>query len=538
MQSKYRNTAANGVQTAKDSQAASHEEVSQSHDACALRLFFELSQLVDTATHIEDTLDGALQLMARHLSIVRGSIFLVSPQKGTLHLEASYGFDPIAKARGYALEESIGKVIATGNPFYGAHATEKGIDAHGARSKNMQTESLSFVCVPIKRHGVVFGVLCVEKACTAATEVEEDVRVLCVIASILARVAENRQDHMQNMHTSTTAPRPHAFVGNSEAMQHVYTQIEQVASSCTTVLICGESGTGKELTAQAIHAASPRADCPYVSLNCAALPEGLIESELFGHEKGAFTGATAVRRGRFEMADGGTLFLDEIGELSLFIQAKLLRVLQDRRFERLGSMQTQQVDIRIIAATNRPLEEMVEQGTFRKDLYYRLNVFPITLTPLRERKHDIVLLANHFMGKFAAANGRSHCRLSLTAVDMLQRYDWPGNARELQNVMERAMLLVGDDGFVLPQHLPANIHTPHCPTVYAGTVSDHNGSEAVPSFLQTRLDELEYACIVESLEAHHGHLGKAAESLGLTERIMGLRLKKYGLKYKEFRTKP
>ncbi len=505
-----------------------------------LRLLFELSQLLDSSAHIGDTLDGALKLMARHLNMMRGSITILSPQGDEMHIETAYGLNPIEKARGqYKAGEGVtGTVIATGKAMLVSSISDEPLFLNRTRSRNLQKEQVSFLCVPIKLDDHVVGALSVDRLFADTKTLEEDARLLSIIASMLARATKLRQTYMQNKNNnlnSSTAPRPHAFVGNSEAMQQVYTQIEQVAASCTTVLICGESGTGKELTAQAIHAASPRSAQPYVSLNCAALPESLIESELFGHEKGAFTGAISARRGRFEMAHGGTLFLDEIGELSLLIQAKLLRVLQDRRFERLGSMETRQVDIRIIAATNRSLEDMVAQGTFRKDLYYRLNVFPITLAPLRERKNDIAILANHFMEKYAAANGRSNIRLSITAVDMLQRHDWQGNARELQNVMERATLLVGEDGLILPQHLPVQLHTSNCPIAYpnANKASQHlNGTS-----LQERLDELEYACIVESLEQSCGHLGKASEILGLTERIMALRLKKYNLSYKNFRTK-
>ncbi len=512
-----------------------------SNDVNELRLLFELSQLLDSAAHIEDTLDGALKLMARHLNMMRGSITLLSLKGDEMHIETAYGLDPIEKARGqYKPGEGVtGTVIATGKPMLVSSISTEPLFLNRTQSRNLQKEQVSFLCVPIKLDDQVVGALSVDRLFASTETLEEDARLLSIIASMLARAAKMRQSYMQiqsgHAVTNNTAPRPHSFVGNSEAMQQVYTQIAQVASSCTTVLICGESGTGKELTAQAIHAASPRADQPYVSLNCAALPEGLIESELFGHEKGAFTGAVSSRRGRFEMAHGGTLFLDEIGELSLLIQAKLLRVLQDRRFERLGSMETRQVDIRIVAATNRSLEEMVEQGTFRKDLYYRLNVFPITIAPLRERKSDVALLAKHFMEKYAAANGRLNVHLSLTTVDMLQRYDWPGNARELQNVMERATLLVGEDGLILPQHLPANLHSNSCPTMNANKPAIANALGGYA--LQDRLDELEYACIIESLEVTKGHLGKASEMLGLTERIMALRLKKYNLNYKTFRAK-
>ncbi len=508
-----------------------------------LCLLYELSQFLNSSAHIADTLDGALKLMARHLNMMRSSITLLSPQGDKMHIEAAYGLNPIEKARGHykAGEGVIGKVISGAKPMLVTRISEEPLFLNRTRSRDVQKDAVSFLCVPIIFDDQVIGALSVDRIFNANQSLEEEVKLLCILASMLSRAAKLRQSYMQNSSLSknSTAHRPSAFVGNSEAMELAYTQIAQVAPSCTTVLICGESGTGKELTAQAIHAASPRAHQAYVSLNCAALPENLIESELFGHEKGAFTGAIAVRKGRFEMAHGGTLFLDEIGELSLLIQAKLLRVLQDHRFERLGGTETRQVDIRIIAATNRSLEDMVEQGTFRKDLYYRLNVFPITLAPLRERKDDIALLANHFMQKYAAANGRNNIRLSLTAVDMLQRYAWPGNARELQNIMERATLLVGEDGFIRPEHLPVQLHRSSCLLANPNNTHEINVKSITSSQapLQERLDELEYVYIVESLEQSKGHLGQAAQMLGLTERVMALRLRKYNLSYKKFREK-
>ncbi len=518
-------------------------------DVRELRLLYELSCLLDSTARIEDTFDGALKLLARYMNMMRGMLTLVSPHSGALRIEVAYGLNPVEQARGqYCLGEGItGTVIQTGKAMVVSNVSQEPLFLNRTRSRNLQKEQVSFLCTPIKIDDQVIGALSVDRLFTDTHALEEDARLLSIIASLLARAAKVRQGCMDELlperriQNRTRAPRPAAFVGNSPAMQRVYAQIEQVASSVTTVLILGESGTGKELTAQAIHAASPRASQAFVSLNCAALPDNLIESELFGHEKGAFTGAAQTRRGRFEMAHGGTLFLDEVGELSLLTQAKLLRVLQDRRFERLGGTETRQVDVRIVAATNRSLEQMVAEGHFRKDLYYRINVFPITLASLRERQNDIILLARHFMEKFAAANGRTDIRLSLTASDMLQRYTWPGNARELENAMERAVLIVNEEGLILPHHLPAELHLDTCPTVQeAFNVSNASfalsyGEKHVT--LQERLDELERACIVEALERSGGHMGKAATDLGLTERVMALRLRKYNLSYKNFRDK-
>lgn len=307
------------------------------------------------------------------------------------------------------------------------------------------------------------------------------------------------------------------LTGQSEAMRQTLRQIAIVAPSHSTVLIQGESGTGKELAARAIHRAGPRPDGPFISLNCAALPENLIESELFGHERGAFTGAEKMRIGRFEHANGGTLFLDEIGELGPAIQAKLLRALQERAFERLGGMNTIKVDARIIAATNRDLIKMVEKGEFRRDLFYRLNVFPICMPALRDRPEDILPLAARFLRIHAP-----QARFSGEAASLLQRHSWPGNVRELENIIERAALLLGGDTILLPEHLPFLQN------------ESRFGAETTVN-LAKRIADLEQEYIIKALALSMGKINKAAGRLGLTERELGLRLKKYGISYKTYR---
>ena len=518
-------------------------------DGKALRLLFELSRVLDSSTTLAHTLDAALALMAQYMCMMRGMITLVSPHSGEIRIETAYGLKPAEQQRGrYALGEGVtGRVIQTGKAMLVSKISNSPLFLNRTRSRNVHKENIAFLCVPIKLEDQVLGALSVDRLFADTATLEDDERLLSIIASMLARVAKVRQDSMdersaaieENMRlrNSLAKPlRPRGFVGNSEAMRMVYEQIAQVAPSATTVFLHGESGTGKELAAQSIHAASGRGDKPFISLNCAALPENLIESELFGHEKGAFTGASSVRKGRFELADTGTLFLDEVGELSPLTQAKLLRVLQERRFERLGGMETRQVDVRIITATNRSLQSMVEEGRFRRDLYYRLNVFPIFMPPLRERQNDILPLASYFMEKYALANGHSPKRLSLAVMDMLQRYTWPGNIRELENIMERAVLLTGHEGLILPQHLPPNMHSAHCPV--CGVGEKHKQPFApMGGNLQQRLEELERASIAEALEQYAGHMGNTAQALGLTERVLALRMKKYALRYKEFRKK-
>ncbi|MDR3175126.1 MAG: sigma-54 dependent transcriptional regulator [Desulfovibrio sp.] len=338
--------------------------------------------------------------------------------------------------------------------------------------------------------------------------------------------------------TSLRYLRPASMIGTAPALDLVFAQIAQVAPSTTTVLLRGESGTGKELVAGALHDASPRRDGPFVSLNCAAIPESLIESELFGHERGAFTGALAVRKGRFELAQGGTLFLDEVGDLSLMTQAKLLRVIQERTFERLGGLAVLKADARIIAATNRDLEDMVELGQFRRDLYYRLNVFPIHLPPLRERANDILPLADHFVKLFAAEHHKGNLRLSPAISALLHTHDWPGNIRELANVMERAVLLAEEEGCIAPEHLPPDMQRQNGKAAEAAPAgfTETGRADGKKVTLQERLDNLEQSCITEALQTARGHIGRAAAELGLTERVMGLRMAKYGISYKDYRT--
>ncbi|WP_147165092.1 sigma-54 interaction domain-containing protein, partial [Pararhodospirillum oryzae] len=317
--------------------------------------------------------------------------------------------------------------------------------------------------------------------------------------------------------------KPANIIGNSKPMQEVYTLVGKVAATKATVLILGESGVGKELVANAIHYNSPSAEGPFIKANCAALPESLAESELFGHEKGSFTGALALHKGYFEQADGGTLFLDEVGELSLTMQAKLLRVLQEKKFERVGGARPVQIDVRIIAATNRDLGEMVQAGTFREDLYYRLNVFPLTIPALRDRGSDVITLADHFVTTFSAQNGKSVKRISTPALNMLMSYHWPGNVRELENVMERAVIL-SDDEVIHAYDLPPSLQTPQ----ETGT--------ALNGPLEGRVRALEYEMIVEALKNTNGNVGEAARDLGVSRRVLGMRMERHGLTYKTFRT--
>ncbi len=309
------------------------------------------------------------------------------------------------------------------------------------------------------------------------------------------------------------------IIGQSPAMQEVFDTVRQVAPSRATVLILGESGTGKELVAHALHQLSPRNKSPFIAVHCAALSTTLLESELFGHEKGAFTGAAERRRGRFELADGGTLFLDEIGEIDPALQVKILRVLEERRFERVGGSETIDVDVRLVAATNRDLKKMVAEGTFREDLFYRLDVVTVQMPPLRERAGDIPLLAQHFVTTFARENGKALDGITPDALQALVEHDWPGNVRELRNVIERMVVLSRGDRLTLRDLPPA--------------LREGAGAASLPRGGALSIEATEKQLIVRALKAHDGNVTRAAEDLGISRRTLHRKLNEYGLREKE-----
>ncbi len=317
-----------------------------------------------------------------------------------------------------------------------------------------------------------------------------------------------------------------AIVGESDALKQVLTRVEQVATTSATVLLRGETGTGKEMVARAIHLNSERADKPFVAVNCAALPTELLESELFGHEKGSFTGAIAQRKGRFELADGGTLFLDEIGDLPMEVQVKLLRVLQEREFDRVGGTAPIKVDVRLISATNRDLEELVEEGGFRQDLYYRLNVFPILLPPLRDRGDDIILLAEHFLEKFARLHGRPALSVAPDARAALATYPWTGNVRELQNIVERSVIVATGDAIEVADLEFSGVSRV---SSTAAVASPDAAPPESASNLRARLEEEERESISRAIEGSGGNIAAAARALGINRSTLYFRIKKLRL---------
>lgn len=493
-----------------------------------LDLLSDLAAIFDNGARAGAALNEALALIAARLDLPRCAISAVDTIDGRIRICAAYGLaEEQIKAGEYLPGEGItGKVIARGAPVYIEDIAKEPLFLNRTGSRNPASERIAFSCAPIIYAGDVIGSLWLDQVeRNSHIEPQQWLRILRVLAALFAPYVHVRGADAQN-HASRSL-KFGRFIGNSPAMQQIYAQIMQVAPSRLTVFLGGESGTGKELAARAIHEGSQRASGPFISVNCAAIPENLVESELFGHERGAFTGATQTRKGKFELAHRGTLFLDEIGETSLAVQARLLRVLQDRTFERIGGAATLQTDVRIIAATNRDLGRMVEEGTFRLDLFYRLHVFPICMPALRDRPDDIPLLADHFLHREAQLAKCRPARLSHDAIAILQSYDWPGNIRELENVMERSALLAHGE-IVLPEHLPA--HLTHGIARPSSRADVHCGN------LKADLEEHEKGAILDALAASHGHIGKAAKNLGMTERVLALRLSRYGIDYKAFRT--
>lgn len=498
-----------------------------------LEILYHTARTLQSGRDLKTVLGQALEQMSNSLGLYQGTLRILNRTTRKTMVEVSCGlatgeFLPSASSMEKLVSEVMDKELALLAPD--AHHPERLITQEellAAREEDMAIGDLALFSVPISYEGQVQGVLSIVSRNRTKRCLESNLRLLVLITQLIAQAVKIRQEDREQMehlrqenerlqHQLQQHFRPDNMIGNSRAMQTVYHSIEQVAASNTTVLIRGESGVGKELVAHAIHQRGTRVGKAFVKINCAALPESIVESELFGHEKGAFTGAIAMRKGRFELAHRGTIFLDEIGELPLQTQAKLLRVLQEREFERVGGTETLRCDVRVIAATNRPLEEFVEQGKFRQDLYYRLNVFPVYVPALRERKTDILQLADFFVEKYNHANSKAISRISTPAIDMLMSYHWPGNVRELENCIERASLLATDE-VIHAYHLPPTLQTP---------VSNPDPAR---STLKAAIDGFEREMIVDALKTHRGNMAAAARQLGLTERIMGLRVKKYAL---------
>jgi Nif-specific regulatory protein len=469
----------------------------------------------------------AMTLLEEQLGVKRAALFIADAQNRTLTIEATYEASP-EDFRPRFGQGVAGRVAEVGRPIVvPAVRREPMALSELTEPERWREEPLCLVSVPIAIRGRSAGALSVYLRSDPSVGFATRLGLLQVVSSVIAQELRSAQppriDERPEAKPShlTEVREPAAFeysnmIGTSAVMRQVYEEVGQVAGTMATALILGESGTGKELVARAIHANSERARQPFIKINGAAFPEGLFESELFGHERGAFTGAMSRKKGRLDLAQGGTLFLDEIGDLPLSTQVKLLRVLQFREFERLGGTETLKADVRLVAATNKDVERAVAEGKFREDLYYRLNVFTITLPPLRDRRGDIPALVEYFLEKYSSEHRRKVRRTSSGALDALCQYGWPGNVRELENAIERAV--VACEGSVIEErHLPKTVlgtgpAGPELATTLAGAV-----------------EQLERRMIADALAASMGNLARAARALGTTERVLRYKMTKYKL---------
>jgi len=506
---------------------------SDCYGAKELEVLLELSSLLSNK---EIDLDEALRILAEHLKAERIILTVLNRESSHITIEGSYGLsDKEKKEAVYEIGQgTIGRVIESGENILVPKiaVSDEFLNLTHAPTV-INGVDVSFICTPIRYKDEIIGSLSLHKVYRRVISFDYDLRLLKIVGSMIGRTLRRRQEYAEEMEQLRNENKnlkvelrnrimPDRIKGNSGKMNEVFSLIDSVAPTDATVLIRGESGVGKELVADAIHYNSARKNKPFIKVNCAALPESLIESELFGHEKGSFTGASTTRIGRFEAANGGTIFLDEFGDIPASTQVKLLRVLQEREIERIGSTKPIKVDVRILCATNRNLEDLISKDEFREDLYYRINVFPIYIPALRERINDIPVLTDFFIDKFNKRHGKNIKRITSMAIDTLMVYHWPGNIRELENCIERACIL-STDQVIRTHNLPASLQTASTSeTMQSGT-------------LDFILGNMEQQIIMDALISTKGNSAKAADQLGITERMMGIRIKKYEIDPKRFK---
>jgi len=517
----------------------SNNQNSQEVERINLACLYEITKHLASALALQDCLEKVVDTLAREKGMASGTVTIVNPNTGELEIEVAHGITAEARRRGkYKVGEGItGKVVVTGEPILVPQIGEEPLFLNRTRTRGDEKKRKnSFLCVPIKIGNQCIGALSIDREYKGnfGIQSENDLRFLTVVSGLIAQTVqrvrtvneEQEKLHRENVRLRrqlSEKNRIEEIIGNSSRMQEVFDMIHRVADSNATVLLRGESGTGKTMVAMALHANSGRRKGPFVVVNCSALPESLLESELFGHEKGSFTGAVARKIGRFEQAQGGTLFLDEISEISPAVQVKLLNVIQERNFQRLGGTEILKTDIRLVAATNRDLEAAVSNGSFREDLYYRLNVFPVFLPPLRERRTDILLLAEYFLEKFSKENKKKIERISTSAIDLLMQYHWPGNVRELQNCMERAVLIC-DENAIKAIHLPPTLQS-----------SDTVHSDK-PLSLAMSVENFERELIVDALKKHKGNQTRAAKYLNTSLRIINYKIHNFNIDPKHYKS--
>ena len=512
-----------------------------------ISLLYDIAVMLSSTTDIRESIEKGMRMLKRSSYLDRCTLFILSDDKTELELYAS--IDLTAQQRKMAIyklgEGATGLAAKSAEPVVieNIHKNINYLNKMGT----VNTKSISYVAVPIIQDDGVIAVISANTCKSSVMNFDDVVRMLTIVGSLFGgtlatqrKFAKEKEDLSElKTYYKDQALSEYNFesiIGKSSKMRLVFSMLETVAPSDATILIRGETGTGKELIATAVHNLSKRKNAPFIKLNCAAISETLLESELFGHEKGAFTDAKEARKGRFELADGGTLFLDEIGDITPSLQVKLLRILQEQEFERVGGNKTIKTNVRLVAATNRNLEEMVKNGTFREDLFYRLNVIPVNLPPLRERYEDVKLLVEHYLHKFMQEH-RKQMNFSKSALEILLDYPWPGNIRELQNTMER-IVLICPNGTVEPEMLnhvlPFNyqkLYMPVEPTPILVSEVTTVVTQPAPRLTKTSLLDMEKESIIQALIEHRGIQTKAATQLGMTARQIGYKIQKYGIEF-------
>ncbi len=491
-----------------------------------LETLYEISKVLSKSLSLEVTIPYVFRLLKKFMGFERVTLTIRDPSSDQITVKATS--DKTFPKEGFKKGEGItGKVWKHGVPIVIPDISKEPEFLNKLwRRKNLKAKKISFIAVPLKRGNEILGVLSADKEITGKESLDELTRFLSMVAVLIAnhysleRRVEEEKSTLESEKKALTMELKRLYadrkvgeiVGRSRQILEVLDIVHRVAPTDATVLLRGESGVGKEIFARTLHFLSSRADKPFVTVNCAAIPESLLEAELFGYEKGAFTGAYSSKKGKFEQAQGGTIFLDEIGDMPITIQTKLLRVLQEREIERLGGSKPVKVNVRVIAATNRDLEKMMKEGLFREDLYYRINVVPILIPPLRDRREDIPLLVYHFVELFNKQYAKS-VSISPAVMDSLLNYNWPGNVRQLRNVIER-MVILDTDGVLTEEDLPVEL-------------KDTFRDQALPV---GSLKEIERTLIEKTLKETGFTIKETARRLGMTPRQISYRIKKYGIK--------
>jgi len=489
----------------------------------------EITELILKETNLDNALHQTLTILSDKLQLNRGIISIYQKELNEIYHD-SFGFkNPQDKIKFAPGEGITGEVVKSGSPIAIPRLDKAPIflDKTGIR-KQLNRKELAFICVPVKYKNDTIGALSVDRKINEndSEDLTQEINFLLKIADLIAEIVNKKIINNENKHLKEILQKTNplgTIVGNSKPMRELAYQISLISDKPIPVLIIGETGTGKELVAKQIHNMSNRRDNPFITVNCGAIPEGLIESELFGHKKGAFTGAIDNRIGKFEAANKGTLFLDEITELPLSLQVKLLRALQEREITPVGDNRVIKIDTKIISATNKNLEDEVKNNNFRADLYYRINAFQLYLPPLRERGADITLLADYFVKKYSGELGKKIDRIDTPAIDMLVNYHWPGNVRELENCIERACLL-SIDGTIHAHHLP--------PTLQMKNIEISNKKRGK---FDSLVKAYEIELITDTLKDTNGNQSKAAILLGTTKRVIQYKIEQYNIDYKRFK---